>query len=59
MTYSFTEKKRIRKDFSQLTETLEIPFLLAPQLDSDRNFLDEEHQDSARHAVFRRGPQIA
>ena len=36
MTYSFTEKKRIRKDFSKLPETREIPFLLATQLDSYR-----------------------
>ena len=34
MAYSFTEKKRIRKDFSKLKETLEIPYLLATQIDS-------------------------
>ena len=28
MTYSFTEKKRIRKDFSKRPSILEVPFLL-------------------------------
>jgi DNA-directed RNA polymerase subunit beta len=48
MAYSFTEKKRIRKDFSKLTETLEIPFLLSTQLDSYRDFLQEETQPAKR-----------
>ena len=39
MAYSFTEKKRIRKDFSKLTETLEIPYLLSTQLESYQHFL--------------------
>ncbi|MGH8505449.1 MAG: DNA-directed RNA polymerase subunit beta, partial [Stenotrophobium sp.] len=48
MAYSFTEKKRIRKDFSKLTETLEIPYLLATQLDSYRDFLQAEVQPAKR-----------
>ena len=28
MAYSFTEKKRIRKDFRKQTETMEVPYLL-------------------------------
>src|SRR3546814_11726108 len=48
MAYSFTEKKRIRKDFSKLKETLEIPYLLATQIDSYRHFLQAETQPSQR-----------
>ncbi|WP_028080840.1 DNA-directed RNA polymerase subunit beta [Solimonas soli] len=48
MAYSFTEKKRIRKDFSKLKETLEIPYLLATQIDSYRQFLQAESQPAKR-----------
>jgi DNA-directed RNA polymerase subunit beta len=41
MTYSFTEKKRIRKDFSKRPSILEVPFLLAIQVDSYKEFLQE------------------
>ena len=39
--YSFTEKKRIRKDFGKSRSILEVPFLLAIQVDSYREFLQE------------------
>jgi DNA-directed RNA polymerase subunit beta len=45
--YSFTEKKRIRKDFGKRRSILEVPFLLAIQVDSYREFL-QEHVDPAR-----------
>ena len=48
MAYSLTEKKRIRKDFSKLTETLEIPFLLATQIDSYRKYLQADTPPSRR-----------
>ncbi|MFA5941009.1 MAG: DNA-directed RNA polymerase subunit beta [Sinimarinibacterium sp.] len=48
MAYSFTEKKRIRKDFSKLKETLEIPYLLSTQIDSYLQFLQAETQPSKR-----------
>lgn len=41
MTYSFTEKKRIRKGFGKLPAVLEVPPLLAIQVDSYREFLQE------------------
>ncbi len=41
MAYSYTEKKRIRKDFSKLPQVMELPYLLAIQLDSYRNFTQE------------------
>jgi DNA-directed RNA polymerase subunit beta len=45
--YSFTEKKRIRKDFGKRKSILEVPFLLAIQVDSYRAFL-QEHTDPAK-----------
>ena len=45
--YSFTEKKRIRKDFGKSRSILEVPFLLAIQVDSYREFL-QEHVDQAK-----------
>ena len=39
MAYSFTEKKRIRKDFGKRPSILGVPFLLATQIDSYREFL--------------------
>ena len=47
LTYSFTEKKRIRKDFGKRKSILEVPFLLAIQVDSYREFL-QEHTDPAK-----------
>jgi len=41
MTYSFTEKKRIRKDFGKRRAVLDVPYLLAIQMDSYREFLQE------------------
>ncbi|SFL35079.1 DNA-directed RNA polymerase subunit beta [Lysobacter sp. cf310] len=48
MTYSFTEKKRIRKDFGKRKSILEVPFLLAIQVDSYREFLQENTEPSKR-----------
>ena len=45
--YSFTEKKRIRKDFGKRRSILEVPFLLAIQVDSYREFL-QEHAEPAK-----------
>lgn len=58
MAYSFTAKKRIRKDFSKLTDTLDIPFLLATQLDSYREFLQADtpaakRRETGLHAAFK------
>jgi DNA-directed RNA polymerase subunit beta len=46
--YSFTEKKRIRKDFGKSRSILEVPFLLAIQVDSYREFLQENIEPSKR-----------
>ncbi|VAW40731.1 DNA-directed RNA polymerase beta subunit [hydrothermal vent metagenome] len=39
MSYSFTEKKRIRKDFSRSKEIVDVPFLLKTQVESYDKFL--------------------
>ena len=57
MAYSYTEKKRIRKDFSKLPQVMDVPYLLAIQLDSYRQFLQEDKTGDARtetglHAAF-------
>ena len=49
MAYSFTEKKRIRKDFGKRESILQVPFLLATQIDSYREFLQLEAKPSERH----------
>lgn len=48
MAYSFTEKKRIRKDFGKRTSILEVPFLLATQIDSYRDYLQDGMKPSER-----------
>ena len=57
-TYSFTEKKRIRKDFGKRPPVLEVPFLLAIQVDSYREFLQADvdpngREDKGLHAALR------
>ena len=42
MAYSFTEKKRIRKDFGKLPGILSVPYLLSIQIDSYQKFLQQE-----------------
>ncbi|MFO7858167.1 MAG: DNA-directed RNA polymerase subunit beta, partial [Ectothiorhodospiraceae bacterium] len=58
MAYSFTEKKRIRKDFGKIPNILEVPYLLATQLDSYQQFLQPDKEPDNRdeaglHAAFR------
>ena len=50
-SYSFTEKKRIRKDFGKQRSILEVPFLLAIQVDSYREFLQEDLEPAKRRDV--------
>ncbi len=58
MPYSFTEKKRFRKDFAKLPTVLEVPYLLAIQLDSYREFLQldvpaTQRQERGIHAALK------
>jgi DNA-directed RNA polymerase subunit beta len=42
MAYSFTEKKRVRKSFAKRASVLQVPYLLATQIDSYAQFLQAE-----------------
>ncbi|TLM74891.1 DNA-directed RNA polymerase subunit beta [Microbulbifer harenosus] len=58
MAYSYTEKKRIRKDFGKLPKVMDVPFLLAIQLDSYRKFTQadtrpDERLDMGLQAAFK------
>ena len=48
MTYSFTEKKRIRKSFAKRPNVHKVPFLLATQLQSYAEFLQAEVNPAKR-----------
>jgi DNA-directed RNA polymerase subunit beta len=58
MAYTFTEKKRIRKNFGKRPTILQVPYLLSIQLDSYRKFLQLDEQEEKRidmglHAAFK------
>jgi DNA-directed RNA polymerase subunit beta len=58
MPYSYTERKRIRKDFRKLPHVMDEPFLLAIQLDSYRKFTQgdtasENRNEIGLHAAFK------
>jgi DNA-directed RNA polymerase subunit beta len=58
MTYSLTEKKRIRKDFGKNRPVLDVPYLLAIQMDSYKEFLQDSsksdgHDDRGLHAALK------
>ncbi len=48
MSYSFTERKRIRKDFGKREAVLDTPYLLSTQIESYKQFLQEETRPSQR-----------
>src|SRR5882757_1658461 len=57
MSYSFTEKKRIRKSFAKRASVLPVPYLLATQLDSYAAFLQaavfpEKRKSEGLQAAF-------
>ena len=58
MSYSFTEKKRIRKSFAKRETVLDVPFLLATQIDSYADFLQlgvpfDRRENAGLEAAFR------
>jgi DNA-directed RNA polymerase subunit beta len=58
MTFSFTDKKRIRKDFGKRGSILAVPYLLSIQLDSYKKYLQQEKPAESRddvglHAAFK------
>jgi len=61
MSYSFTERKRIRKSFAKRESVLPVPYMLATQIESFASFLQEnvppgqrknEGLQAAFHSVF-------
>jgi DNA-directed RNA polymerase subunit beta len=48
MAYSYTEKKRIRKDFGKLHRVMDIPYLLATQVESYKQFMQNKVDPSER-----------
>jgi len=57
MTYSLTQKKRVRKDFSKRPEILDVPYLLSLQKGSFHDFLQMdkaplERKQEGLHAAF-------
>jgi len=48
MAYSYTEKKRIRKSFAKRAAVLDVPFLLATQLESYTAFLQADVPPQSR-----------
>ncbi|TNF36345.1 MAG: DNA-directed RNA polymerase subunit beta [Gammaproteobacteria bacterium] len=58
MAYSYTEKKRVRKEFGSLPQVMDVPYLLAIQIDSYRKFTQEmlppeKRQDIGLQAAFK------
>jgi len=58
MAYSYTEKKRIRKNFGKLPSAMDIPYLLSIQVDSYRQFTQagvpaEARLEQGLHAAFK------
>ncbi len=59
MAYSFTEKKCIRKDFGKSPSILDVPYLLATQIESYQSFLQstaagpEDRVDQGLQAAFK------
>jgi len=51
MAYSFTEKKRIRKSFGKRHSVLDVPYLLATQIESFRSFLQSDKAPKERESV--------
>ncbi|MGO1328400.1 MAG: DNA-directed RNA polymerase subunit beta, partial [Idiomarina loihiensis] len=54
MAYSYSEKKRIRKDFGKRPQVLEVPYLLSMQLDSFKKFIEVDPEaNNGLEAAFR------
>ncbi|MFV1921871.1 MAG: DNA-directed RNA polymerase subunit beta [Methylotenera sp.] len=51
MSYSFTEKKRIRKSFAKRESVQEVPYLLAMQLESYKAFLQADAKPDERKNI--------
>ena len=48
MAYSFTEKKRIRRQFGSLPDVMNLPYLIKTQTDSFKEFLQADNNPDDR-----------
>ncbi len=54
MTYSYSEKKRIRKDFGKRPQVLDVPYLLSIQIESFSKFIEPDPEGGyGLEAAFR------
>jgi len=54
MTYSYSEKKRIRKDFGKRPQVLDVPYLLSIQIESFSKFIEPDAEgEYGLEAAFR------
>jgi DNA-directed RNA polymerase subunit beta len=51
MAYSYTEKRRIRKDFGKRPSILEVPYLVATQIESFNQFIQVDANPEGRRDV--------
>jgi DNA-directed RNA polymerase subunit beta len=51
MSYSYAEKKRVRKEFGNLPNILDVPYLLAIQVNSYKDFLQQDTKAKNRKDV--------
>ena len=51
MTYSYTEKKRLRKNFGKRQSILDVPYLLATQVNSYEEFLQSQRDPKDRERI--------
>ncbi len=51
MAYSFTEKKRIRKNFGKRDTVLDVPYLLQTQIESYRTFIQRDRKPDERQDI--------
>lgn len=54
MVYSYTERKRIRKDFGKRPQILDVPYLLSIQIESFQKFIEHDPEgQNGLEAAFR------
>ena len=56
MTYSYTEKKRIRKNFGTFAKVMDLPNLIETQLNSYSEFLQSDISLEARNCLLYTSP---
>ena len=52
MSFSYTEKKRVRRSFEKISSVMDLPNLLATQLESYESFLQREGYDLGKLKIL-------